>query len=62
LTDLGYGAIVPPDACATFDDALQARLWEAETGIINVMPAADVAARQLGRVTAGTDRKTEARR
>jgi len=62
LTDLGYGAIVPPDACATFDDALQARLWEAETGIINVMPAADVAARLLGRVTAGTDRKTEARR
>ena len=62
LTDRGYGAVVPPDACATFDDALQAHLWTAETGIINVLPAADVAARLRGQVTAGMDRKTEARR
>jgi len=56
LTDRGYGAIVPPDACAAFDDRLQARLWKAETGIINVMPAADVAAHLLNwSVPAGAD-------
>ena len=52
LTDRGYGAIVSPDACATFDEELQAKLSEAETGIINVMPAEVVAARLLGAGTA----------
>jgi ureidoacrylate peracid hydrolase len=45
LTDRGYGVVLVPDACATFDEHLQERLWNMETGIINVYPASEVVAR-----------------
>jgi ureidoacrylate peracid hydrolase len=48
LTDRGYGVVLAPDACAAFDDGLQAQLWRAETGIINVVPAAELAGRLRG--------------
>jgi ureidoacrylate peracid hydrolase len=50
LTDRGYGAVVPPDACVTYDERLQTALWNAETGIINVVPAAEIAARLTARL------------
>jgi len=42
LTDRGYGVVLVPDACATFDAQLQRNLWNMETGIINVLATADV--------------------
>ncbi len=45
LTDRGYGLILVPDACATFDGGRQEALWGMETGIINVVATADVTAR-----------------
>src|SRR5262249_25517120 len=42
LTDRGYGVVLVPDACATFDEQLQRNLWSMETGIINVLATADV--------------------
>jgi nicotinamidase-related amidase len=45
LTDRGYGVVLVPDACATFDVHLQERLWNMETGIINVLPTSDIVAR-----------------
>ena len=42
LTDRGYGVVLVPDACATFDEQLQRNLWTMETGIINVLATADV--------------------
>jgi len=62
LTDRGYGAIVPPDACAAFDGELQARFWKLETGIINVLPASDVAARLVAQPPAEVDRSEDAGR
>jgi nicotinamidase-related amidase len=43
-TDRGYGLVLVPDACATFDAEQQAALWGMESGIIQVKPVADVAA------------------
>jgi nicotinamidase-related amidase len=43
-TDRGYGLVLVPDACATFDETQQAGLWQMETGVIQVKPVADVAA------------------
>jgi nicotinamidase-related amidase len=43
-TDRGYGLMLAPDACATFDEAQQAGLWEMESGTIQVKPAAEVVA------------------
>lgn len=43
-TDRGYGLMLAPDACATFDEAQQAGLWDMESGIIQVKPVADVVA------------------
>lgn len=54
LTDRGYGVVLVPDACATFDEQLQDRLWNMETGIINVLPAVEVIARLRGVHRAGT--------
>jgi nicotinamidase-related amidase len=45
LTDRGYGVVLVPDACATFDGHLQEHLWNMETGIINVSPASEIVAR-----------------
>lgn len=45
LTDRGYGVVLVPDACATFDEHLQEHLWNMETGIINVLPTSEVIAR-----------------
>ncbi|MGH2614299.1 MAG: cysteine hydrolase family protein [Thermomicrobiales bacterium] len=43
-TDRGYGLVLAPDACATFDEARQAGLWEMESGIIQVKPVAEIVA------------------
>lgn len=43
-TDRGFGLLLAPDACATFDEAQQAGLWEMESGVIQVKPAAEVVA------------------
>ncbi len=43
-TDRGYGLMLAPDACATFDEMQQAGLWEMESGIIQVKPVKDVVA------------------
>jgi nicotinamidase-related amidase len=43
-TDRGYGLMLAPDACASFDEAQQAGLWEMESGVIQVKPVADVVA------------------
>lgn len=48
LTDRGYGVVVVPDGCATFDERLQKLLWGAATGIINVASTADIVERVLG--------------
>jgi nicotinamidase-related amidase len=40
--DRGYGLVLVPDACATFDDAQQAGLWQMEGGTIQVRPVAAV--------------------
>jgi len=48
LTDRGYGVLVVPDGCATFDETLQRHLWDAATGIINVASTADVVERIRG--------------
>jgi nicotinamidase-related amidase len=40
--DRGYGLVLVPDACATFDDAQQAGLWQMEGGTIQVRSAADL--------------------
>jgi nicotinamidase-related amidase len=45
LADRGYGVVVVPDACATYDGQLQEGLWNMETGIINVLPASEIVAR-----------------
>ena len=44
LTDRGYGVVLVPDGCATFDEHLQECLWDMETGIVNVLPASEVTA------------------
>jgi nicotinamidase-related amidase len=41
-TDRGYGLMLAPDACATFDETQQAGLWEMESGVIQVKPTAEV--------------------
>jgi nicotinamidase-related amidase len=38
-TDRGYGLVLVPDACATFDDTQQAGLWQMESGTIQVRSA-----------------------
>ena len=38
-TDRGYGLVLVPDACATFDEAQQAGLWQMESGTIQVRSA-----------------------
>jgi nicotinamidase-related amidase len=43
-TDRGYGLVLAPDACATFDEAQQAGLWQMESGVIQVKPVAAIAA------------------
>jgi nicotinamidase-related amidase len=43
-TDRGYGLLLPPDACATFDETQQAGLWEMESGVIQVKQTAEVVA------------------
>jgi nicotinamidase-related amidase len=48
LTDRGYGVVLVPDACASFDENLQEHLWNMETGIINVLPTSEVIARLRG--------------
>ena len=53
---------MPPDACAAFDGELQARFWKLETGIINVLPASDVAARLVAQPPAEVDRSEDAGR
>jgi nicotinamidase-related amidase len=45
LTDRGYGLFLVPDACVTFDEELERALWHMQTGIINVVSAADIARR-----------------
>jgi len=42
-TDRGYGLVLVPDACATFDEAQQAGLWQMESGTIQVRSAAALA-------------------
>jgi nicotinamidase-related amidase len=42
-TDRGYGLVLVPDACATFDENQQAGLWQTESGTIQVRSAADLA-------------------
>jgi nicotinamidase-related amidase len=44
-TDRGYGLVLVPDACATFDEAQQAGLWQMESGVIQVKPVAEIVAR-----------------
>jgi nicotinamidase-related amidase len=41
-TDRGYGLVLVPDACATFDDAGQAGLWQMESGTIQVKAVAAI--------------------
>jgi nicotinamidase-related amidase len=53
LTDRGYGVVLVPDACATFDAQLQRNLWYMETGIINVLATADVIGALRGSERAG---------
>jgi nicotinamidase-related amidase len=43
-TDRGYGAVLVPDACATYHEVLQQGLWQRESGIIQVKPVDEVAA------------------
>jgi nicotinamidase-related amidase len=45
LTDRGYGVLLVPDACATFQESLQEQLWKMETGIINVVPSSELLGR-----------------
>jgi nicotinamidase-related amidase len=45
LTDRGYALILVPDACATFDERLQRGLSGMQTGIINIVMAADLRSR-----------------
>jgi nicotinamidase-related amidase len=54
LTDRGYGVVLVPDACATFDEQLQRNLWDMETGIINVLATSDVITALCGAERAGT--------
>jgi nicotinamidase-related amidase len=53
LTDRGYGVVLVPDACATFNEQLQRSLWAMETGIINVLATADVITALRGAQRAG---------
>jgi nicotinamidase-related amidase len=53
LTDRGYGVVVAPDACATYDEQLQAALWHMETGITKIFSTDDVVNR-LALAGAGT--------
>jgi nicotinamidase-related amidase len=41
-TDRGYGLVLVPDACATFDEDQQAGLWQMESGTIQVRSAAAI--------------------
>ncbi len=41
-TDRGYGLVLVPDACATFDESGQAGLWQMESGTIQVKPVAAI--------------------
>jgi nicotinamidase-related amidase len=43
-TDRGYGLVLAPNACATFDESQQAGLWQMESGIIQVKSAAEIIA------------------
>lgn len=43
-TDRGYGLVLVPDACATFDEAQQAGLWQMESGVIQVKAVAEIVA------------------
>lgn len=36
ISDRGYGLVVAPDACATYHQALQDKLWGMESGVIEV--------------------------
>jgi hypothetical protein len=51
-TDRGYGLVLAPDACATFDVSQQSRMWEMETGVIQVKPVAEIVA-QVREMTVG---------
>ena len=42
-TDRGYGLVLVPDACASFDETQQAGLWQMESGTIQVRSAAALA-------------------
>jgi nicotinamidase-related amidase len=42
-TDRGYGLVLVPDACATFDEDQQAGLWQMESGTIQVRSVAALA-------------------
>jgi nicotinamidase-related amidase len=41
ISDRGYGLIVVPDACATYTELRQKRLWEVESGVIQVKDVAE---------------------
>jgi nicotinamidase-related amidase len=42
-TDRGYGLVLVPDACASFDEDQQADLWQMESGTIQVRSVAALA-------------------
>jgi len=42
ISDRGYGLVLVPDACATYHEALQAKLWDVESGVIRVRSAEQV--------------------
>jgi nicotinamidase-related amidase len=44
ISDRGYGLVLVPDACATYHEGLQTKLWEVESGVIQVKSAEQVVA------------------
>jgi nicotinamidase-related amidase len=61
LTDRGYGVVLVPDACATFNEQLQRSLWTMETGITNVLATSDVITALRGAQGAGVGGPAAAR-
>ena len=47
-SDRGYGLVVVPDACATYHPTLQERLWEVESGVIQVKSVEQIVAQLQG--------------
>ena len=41
ISDRGYGLILVPDACATYIESRQKRLWDVESGVIQVKDVAE---------------------